>query len=119
MRRLWMRLPVVTAAVAAVALTLNTAQADPLYYKTRPGSTPRSTPSARSSGPAVQSYQSYSYSPSTTRSFSFWPRSSNTRSYYYAPSTPQATRSYSYSPGSTTPQSGTPAQPNRCYCYPR
>lgn len=122
MQKLWKRSCVVAAAVASMTLTLHSAQADPLYYKTRPGSSPPSASAARNAGGPVQSYRSYSYSPSapsTTRSYSFAPRSSTTRSYSYAPSAPQTMRSYSYAPGTTAPQSGTPAPSNRCYCYPR
>jgi hypothetical protein len=98
---------VAAALVGMAALAASSAHADPLFYKTRPGSTPPSSSAARRAG--IPAYRSYSYGPSTTRSYS------------YAPANPQTVRSYSYSPGSGS--SSAPRvyyqQPNGCYCYPR
>lgn len=116
MSRLWKRSTVVAAIAAACTLSVSIAQADPLSYRTRPGTQPPSL-SSRSAAPSGSStVRSFSYAPSTsgtTRSFSYAPSTSGTtRSYSYAPST---SRSYSYQPGYVTPRTWS----NPCYCPPR
>ncbi len=127
MKKVLKRSVVAAALMAAATITLSTAQADPLFYKTRPGSRPPTPSASRNAGAPVPNYSSGS---TTTRSFSYAPSSpsqspSTVRSFSYAPSSPSTSstvRSYSYAPGTT--QQRAPVRyyyspSNRCYCQPR